>query len=69
MDSRDGALDNIFIERLERLPKYEEVYIKEYGTPKDARKGISWYLGFYNNERPHRSLGYLTPAETYYRNT
>ena len=69
MDSKGRALDNIFIERLWRSLKYEEVYIKEYETPKDARKGISWYLGFYNNERPHQSLGYLTPAETYYRNT
>jgi putative transposase len=53
MDSKSMALDNIFIERLWRSLKYEEVYINDYETPRDARNGISEYLGFYNNERPH----------------
>jgi putative transposase len=67
MDSKGRALDNIFIERLWRSLKYEEVYINDYETPRDARNGISKYLGFYNSERPHQSLRYLTPAEVYYR--
>jgi hypothetical protein len=65
MDSKGRTLDNIFIERLWRSLKYEEVYINDYETPRDARNGISEYLGFYNSERPHQSLRYLTPAEVY----
>jgi putative transposase len=66
MDSRGRVFDNIFIERLWRSLKYEEVYLKEYETVKEAVKGISKYFDFYNNERPHQSLGYRTPAEEYY---
>lgn len=66
MDSRGRVFDNIFIERLWRSLKYEEVYLKEYETVKEAVKGISRYFDFYNNERPHQSLGYRTPAEEYY---
>lgn len=68
MDSKGRALDNIFVERLWRSLKYEEVYINEYETPRDARQGITKYLKYYNEERPHQSLGYSTPAEVYNRN-
>ena len=53
MDSRGRVFDNIFIERLWRTVKYEEVYLIEYETVKNAVTGISEYFYFYNNERPH----------------
>jgi len=65
MDGRGRALDNIFTERLWRSLKYEEVYLKDYESVSAARQGISAYLTFYNQERPHQSLGYQTPAEVY----
>ena len=66
MDGRGRAMDNIFTERLWRSVKYEEVYLKEYDSPRDARQGIASYLDFYNSVRPHQSLGYKTPAAVYY---
>jgi putative transposase len=66
MDSRGRAFDNIFIERLWRSVKYEEVYIKDYQTYKDAREGLGNYFSFYNNRRYHQSLGYKTPCEVHY---
>nr|WP_297200089.1 IS3 family transposase [Thermanaeromonas sp.] len=66
MDGRGQATDNIFTERLWRSLKYEEVYLNEYESPREARQGISRYLEFYNYRRPHQSLGYRTPAEVYY---
>lgn len=66
MDGRGRALDNIFTERLWRSVKYEEVYLKDYQTPQEAREGIGDYLIFYNQERPHQSLGYKTPARVYW---
>src|SRR3990172_4102214 len=63
MDGRGRALDNVFTERLWRSVKYEEVYLKDYTSPREARQGIGRYLNFYNHERPHQSLDYLTPAE------
>jgi putative transposase len=57
MDGRGRALDNIFVERLWRTVKYEEVYLKEYGSPREARQSLSSYLQFYNEERLHQSLG------------
>ena len=66
MDGKWRALDNIFTERLWRTVKYEEVYLHDYASPKDARKGLTRYLDFYNYERPHQSLDYRTPAEVYY---
>lgn len=65
MDGKGRALDNIFVERLWRTIKYEEVYLKDYTSPREARQGISQYLSFYNLERPHQSLGYLTPLQVY----
>jgi len=65
MDGRGRCMDNIFTERLWRSIKYEEVYPTEYETPRDARVGLSRYLSFYNEGRPHQALGYLTPAQMY----
>lgn len=63
MNHRGRAYDNIFIERLWRTVKYENVYTNEYETPRDASHGIVELMNFYNNECPHRNLGYKTPAE------
>jgi len=69
MDGKGRALDNIFTERLWRTVKYEEVYLHDYQTPKQARTGLTAYFDFYNHHRPHQALGYLTPAELYFANT
>ena len=61
MDGKGRFLGNIFIERLWRSLKYEEVYIKAYGSVAEARQGIGGWLGFYNEKRPHQALGYRTP--------
>jgi len=66
MDGRGRTFDNIFIERLWRSLKYENVYINDYQTVRDARKGIGNYFLLYNTERLHQALGYVTPAELYY---
>lgn len=66
MDGRGRALDNIFTERLWRTIKYEEVYLHEYATPREARQGLTHYLDFYNQQRGHQSLDYSTPAEVYF---
>jgi putative transposase len=65
MDGRGRFIDNIFVERLWRSVKYEEVYLHDYETVYDARKGLSRYFLFYNMERLHESLGYKTPYEVY----
>lgn len=65
MDGRGRALDNILTERLWRSVKYEEVYLNEYLTPREARQGLHRYFDFYNHERPHQALGYATPAAVY----
>lgn len=65
MDHKGRAFDNIFIERLWRTVKYENVYLMNYETPRDARGGLSEYLRYYNKRRPHQSLGYRTPEEVY----
>lgn len=65
MDGRGRALDNIFIERFWRSIKYELIYLMELNTVIEARSNIGQYMGFYNNERPHQSLNYKTPAEIY----
>src|SRR5438477_4533043 len=66
MDGKGRALDNIFTERLWRTVKYEEVYIHDYTSPREARQALTRYFQFYNHERPHQALDYLTPAEVYF---
>jgi putative transposase len=66
MDGRGRCLDNIFIERLWRSLKYEEVYLKDYECVPEAREGIGGYFRFYNGERMHASLGYQTPESIYW---
>ena len=66
LDGKGRTLDNIFTERLWRSVKYEEVFLYDYVSPKEARQGLTRYMDFYNYERPHQSLNYHTPAEMYY---
>jgi len=65
MDGKGSYNDNLFIERLWRTVKYEEVYLKAYQDGRDARIGLGSYFRFYNTERPHQALGYRTPAEVF----
>lgn len=65
MDGRGHALDNIFVERLWRTVKYEEVYLHDYLTPRQARLGLTDYFYRYNHVRLHQALDYRTPAEVY----
>lgn len=65
MDGRGRALDNIFVERLWRSVKYENVYLNDYQEIPQVRAGLAAYFRFYNYERPHQSLGYKTPAEVF----
>jgi len=65
MDGRGRAMDNIFVERLWRSVKYEEVYLKDYRNVPEAIVSLGNYFRFYNRERPHQSLGYRTPGEVY----
>jgi putative transposase len=65
MDGKGRFLDNIFIERLWRSLKYEEVFIKAYATVLEARLGIGTWFTFYNDERKHQALGYRTPREVF----
>jgi putative transposase len=66
MDGRGRALDNIFVERLWRSVKYEEVYLHDYRSPREARGGLTRYFEFYDHERPHQALQYRTPAQVYF---
>ena len=65
MDGKGSYNDNLFIERLWRTVKYEEVYLKAYQDGRDARIGLGNYFRFYNTERPHQALSYRTPAEVF----
>ena len=65
MDGRGRALDNIFVERLWRSVKYEDIYLHEYATVPELEKGLGRYFTFYNYERPHQSLSYQVPAEVH----
>ena len=65
MDGKGRYLDNIFIERLWRSLKYEDIYIKAYASVPEARRGIGGWLSFYNDERLHQALGYRTPCEVF----
>jgi putative transposase len=66
MDGKERAIDNIFTERLWRTVKYEDIYLRDYDSPRATRLGLSHYFAFYNDERPHQSLGYRTPAQVYF---
>ena len=66
MDGRGRAFDNIFIERLWRSVKYEDIYIKDYGTVPTLDIGLYLYFMLYNTERPHQNLDYRTPAEVHF---
>ena len=66
MDGRGRALDNVFIERLWRSVKYEDIYLQGYEDVPALDGGLTTYFGYYNDERPHQSLGYKTPAEVHY---
>jgi putative transposase len=65
MDGKGSYNDNLFIERLWRTVKYEEVYLKAYQDGREARAALAHYVHFYNHERPHQALGYRTPAMVY----
>ena len=65
MDGRGTWRDNVFVERLWRSVKYEEVYLRAYDSVSDARASLSRYLDFYNSRRPHSSLGARTPERAY----
>ena len=65
MDGKGRALDNIFTERLWRTVKYEEVYLHDYSSPREARQGLDQYFAFYNDQRLHQALDYQTPASVY----
>jgi putative transposase len=69
MDGKGSYNDNLFIERLWRSVKYEEVYLRAYQDGRDARTSLGNYFRFYNTERPHQSHGYRTPVEAYYTTT
>jgi putative transposase len=65
MDGRGRALDNVFVERLWRSVKYEEVYLHDYATSSEAHRSLDRYFRFYNEERVHQALDYRTPGEVY----
>ena len=67
MDGKGRYSDNIFVERLWRSIKYEEVYLKAYKDRTEAKQGIGTYLDLYNRVRPHQALGYRTPQEMFQR--
>jgi putative transposase len=66
MDGKGRALDNIFVERLWRSVKYEEVYLKDYKTVQEAKEGLGNYFKYYNFKRPHQSLEYKKPYEVHF---
>ena len=66
MDGKGAWRDNVFVERLWRTIKYEEVYLRAYASVSEARAGIGHYLGFYNSRRPHSSLDGRTPDQAYF---
>jgi putative transposase len=65
MDGKGRCLDNVFVERLWRTVKHEDVYVRSYETVPELSGGLTRYFPFYNEERPHQSLGYRTPGEVY----
>lgn len=65
MDGRGRVFDNIFVERFWRTLKYEDIYLKDYESVPELLRGVSAYIEFYNEQRPHQALGYLTPGTVY----
>ncbi len=65
MDGKGRYLDNLFVERLWRTVKYEEVYLKAYSNGREAKAGLEAYFHFYNTQRPHQALEYRIPAEVF----
>jgi len=65
MDSKGRALDNVFIERLWRSLKYEDIYLREYENGQELHKGLTEYFRFYNDKRLHSSLKWMTPNQKY----
>ena len=66
MDGKGRALDNVYVERLWRSLKYENIHLNDYGSLSELRKGVGEYFRFFNSERLHQSFGYRTPDEVYY---
>lgn len=66
MDGKGAWRDNVFVERLWKSVKYEEVYLRAYASVSDARASIGQYLAFYNGRRPHQSLGRQAPDQAYF---
>jgi len=69
MDGKGRAMDNIMVERLWRTVKYEEIYLKDYESVTELKKALKVYFDFYNNARPHQTLGERTPSEIYWGET
>jgi putative transposase len=69
MDGRGRCMDNIFTERLWRTVKYEDIYINDYSSPRELRRGLDDFFKKYNTRRSHQSLGYRTPADVYFETT
>jgi putative transposase len=67
MDGKGRWIDNVFVERLWRSVKYEEVYLHAYETPTQVDQALSRYFGFYNSRRPHQALGQSTPDAMYFQ--
>lgn len=65
MDGVGRALDNVYMERFWRSLKYEDIYLRDYQSIGDLKRGLSRFISFYNSERPHQSLGYLSPDDLY----
>ena len=66
MDGKGAWRDNVFVERLWKTIKYEEVYLHAYDTVSDAKAGLARYITFYNRRRPHRALDGMTPDAVYF---
>lgn len=66
MDGKGRALDNIYVERLWRSLKYEDIYLNDYESVSELRRGVARYFSFYNGRRFHQSLGYQTPDDVYF---
>lgn len=69
MDGKGRWIDNVFVERLWRSVKYEDIYLRAYETPIEVKRGLTSYFSFYNESRPHQSLEYRTPDEFYFETT